>query len=123
VYPCAICACFGEGPEQLPNADNLTDPAGGGIVIGHSDHLPTLSDCWGTASQAVAVTAEGEDVTTRKRRRRFHQWVWAAIDPVSKLLLAVVVGDRSLATAWKGVNESVSSIELLVPQRVNRVQE
>jgi IS1 family transposase len=33
------------------------------------------------------------------RKRRSHLWVWAAIDPVAKLLLAVVVGDRSLATA------------------------
>ena len=25
-------------------------------------------------------------------------WVWAAIDPISKLLLAIEVGDRSLET-------------------------
>ena len=31
--------------------------------------------------------------------QRPHHWVWAAIDPVSKLLLAVVVGDRSLSMA------------------------
>jgi transposase-like protein len=50
---------------------------------------------------------EGEDVATRKRRRRFDQWVWAAIDPVSKLLLAVVVGDRSLATAQMLVHMTI----------------
>jgi IS1 family transposase len=30
-----------------------------------------------------------------------HAWVWAAIDPVSKLLVAVLVGDRSLASAQR----------------------
>jgi IS1 family transposase/transposase-like protein len=31
--------------------------------------------------------------------QRGTRWVWAGVDPVSKLLLATVVGDRSLATA------------------------
>jgi IS1 family transposase len=31
--------------------------------------------------------------------RHAHAWVWAAIDPVSKLLVATLVGDRSLASA------------------------
>jgi IS1 family transposase len=33
------------------------------------------------------------------RLQRPHRWVWVAMDPVSKLLVAVVVGDRSLAMA------------------------
>ncbi len=33
------------------------------------------------------------------RLTRPHRWVWVAMDPVSKLLVAVVVGDRSLAMA------------------------
>jgi IS1 family transposase len=33
------------------------------------------------------------------KRNRAVRWVWAGIDPVSKLLLACVVGDRSLETA------------------------
>lgn len=32
-------------------------------------------------------------------KRRATRWVWAGIDPVSKLMLAYVVGDRSLASA------------------------
>ncbi len=34
-----------------------------------------------------------------RSKRRATRWVWAGIDPVSKLMLAYVVGDRSLASA------------------------
>jgi hypothetical protein len=34
-------------------------------------------------------------------------WVWAAIDPVSKLLLAIEVGDRSLETLAPGLQVQV----------------
>jgi IS1 family transposase len=40
-----------------------------------------------TAAEAVA------------QLQRPHRWVWVAMDPVSKLLVAVIVGDRSLAMA------------------------
>lgn len=39
------------------------------------------------------------DTTAGCPTRRAVRWVWAGIDPVSKLLLACVVGDRSLETA------------------------
>jgi IS1 family transposase len=35
----------------------------------------------------------------QKKDKRNTRWVWAAVDPVSKLFLSFVVGDRSLNTA------------------------
>jgi IS1 family transposase len=39
-----------------------------------------------------------------------HAWVWAAIDPVSKLLVATLVGDRSLASAQRLIHAVVLSL-------------
>jgi len=47
-----------------------------------------------------AVTAgEVSDAEAITRLSRSPRWVWAAIDPVTKLLLAIDVGDRTLAMA------------------------
>jgi hypothetical protein len=40
-----------------------------------------------------------------QRLDRSPQWVWAAIDPESKLLLAIDVGDRTLAMAQRLVHQ------------------
>ena len=46
------------------------------------------------------VQSWDQDSQPKADRKRPHQgWVWAGIDPVSKLLLATVVGDRSLVPA------------------------
>jgi hypothetical protein len=50
-------------------------------------------------SQVRADPEEAENILARWRRRRARLWLWGALDPASKLLLAVVVGDRSLVTA------------------------
>src|SRR6266478_3861417 len=42
-----------------------------------------------------------------KRLSRSPHWVWVAIDPVSKLLLALDVGDRTLAMAQRVVHQVV----------------
>jgi IS1 family transposase len=42
-----------------------------------------------------------------KRLSRSPQWVWVAIDPVSKLLLAIEVGQRTLAMAQRVVHQVV----------------
>jgi len=42
-----------------------------------------------------------------QRLSRSPQWVWAAIDPVTKLLLTVDVGDRTLAMAQRVVHQVV----------------
>jgi hypothetical protein len=39
-----------------------------------------------------------------ERLSRFPRWVWTAIDPETKLLLSVQVGDRTLATAQRVVH-------------------
>jgi IS1 family transposase len=51
----------------------------------------------GEVSEAVAIT----------RLSRSPHWVWAAIDPVTKLLLTLDVGDRTLAMAQRVVHQVV----------------
>ena len=53
------------------------------------DELWALVQSWG----------QDEDANTEPRTRRGQGWVWAGIDPDSKLLLATVVGGRSLQYA------------------------
>jgi IS1 family transposase len=53
--------------------------------------------------QAGAVS-EAEAIT---RLSRSPHWVWAAIDPVTKLLLTIDVGDRTLAMAQRVVHQVV----------------
>jgi IS1 family transposase len=45
------------------------------------------------------VQSWGEELGTLPSVQRRQRWVWAAIDPISKLLLGTVVGDRSLVYA------------------------
>src|SRR6266478_978943 len=49
------------------------------------------------------------------RLSRSPHWVWAAIDPVTKLLLTVAVGDRTLAMAQRVVHQVV---QVLAPDCV-----
>src|SRR5256712_4708003 len=56
----------------------------------------------GEVSEAEAIT----------RLSRSPHWVWAAIDPVTKLLLTIDVGDRTLAMAQSVVHQAV---EVLAP--------
>jgi hypothetical protein len=51
----------------------------------------------GTVSEAEAI----------KRLERSAQWVWAAMDPESKLLLALDIGERTLALAQRVVHHIV----------------
>lgn len=55
----------------------------------------------------TALYALLRDVSEEVKRRR-HCWVWAAIAPASKLLLAVEVGDRGVETAQSLVHGVVS---------------
>jgi IS1 family transposase len=48
--------------------------------------------------------SEGEAIT---RLSRSPHWVWVAMDPVSKLLLAIDVGNRTLAMAQRVVHQVV----------------
>jgi hypothetical protein len=56
-----------------------------------------------SAVQAGAVS-EAEAIT---RLSRSPHWVWTAIDPVTKLLLTIDVGDRTLAMAQRVVHQVV----------------
>src|SRR2546425_9723331 len=54
----------------------------------------------GEVSEAEAIT----------RLSRSPQWVWAALDPVTKLLLTIDVGDRTLAMAQGFVHQVVQML-------------
>src|SRR5437667_268488 len=53
----------------------------------------------GEVSEAAAIT----------RLSRAPHWVWAALDPVTKLLLTVEVGDRTLAMAQRMVHQVLAA--------------
>src|SRR5262249_35627746 len=55
----------------------------------------------GEVSEAVAIA----------RLSRSPHWVWAAIDPVTKLLLTIDVGDRTLAKAQPRVHQVAQGLE------------
>lgn len=50
---------------------------------------------------------QGSDTETGARLKRSPSWVWVALDPVSKLLLALDIGDRTLAMAQGLVHQVV----------------
>jgi IS1 family transposase len=56
-----------------------------------------------SAVKAGAVS----DAEAIQRLSRSPQWVWAALDPVTKLLLTIDVGDRTLAMAQRVVHQVV----------------
>ena len=57
----------------------------------------------------LSAVKEGDvsEAEALKRLARSPHWVWVAIDPVSKLLLALDVGDRTLAMAQHVVHQVV----------------
>src|SRR5712691_633748 len=56
---------------------------------------------------SAVKTGEVSAAEAVERLSRSPHWVWAAIDPVTKLLLTVAVGDRTLALAQHGVHQVV----------------
>src|SRR4030095_5470797 len=56
---------------------------------------------------SAVKTGEVSEAEAVERLSRSPHWVWAAIDPVTKLLLTVAVGDRTLAMAQHGVHQVV----------------
>src|SRR5499425_1389937 len=56
---------------------------------------------------SAVKTGEVSEVQALKRLSRSPHWVWAAMDPESKLLLVIDVGDRTLAMAQSVVHQVV----------------
>ncbi len=54
------------------------------------------------------IAPESTEQNAKKKSRK--RWVWAGIDPVSKLLLACVVGDRSASCAQSLIHMIVSML-------------
>jgi hypothetical protein len=61
---------------------------------------------------SVVNAGEVSDADATQRLTRSPHWVWGAIDPVTKLLLALDIGDRALAMAQRLVHRVV---EVLAP--------
>jgi len=61
---------------------------------------------------SAVKTGEVSEAEAVERLSRSPHWVWAAIDPVTKLLLTVAVGDRTLALAQHVVHQVV---QILAP--------
>jgi IS1 family transposase len=56
---------------------------------------------------SAVKTGEVSEVQALKRLSRSPHWVWAAMDPVTKLLLTIDIGDRTLAMAQSVVHQVV----------------
>src|ERR1700704_1142541 len=54
---------------------------------------------------SAVQTGEVSDAEAIQRLSRSPHWVWGALDPVSKLLLTIDVGDRTLAMAQRVVHQ------------------
>ena len=70
----------------------------------------TSPRCNWTSSMPCCVPSRTGRSARRKpsqRLSRSPRWVWVAIDPVTKLLLALDVGDRTLAMAQRVVHQVV----------------
>jgi IS1 family transposase len=69
------------------------------------------------ARLSAVKAGEVSDAEAIHRLSRSPQWVWAAIDPVTKVLLTLDVGDRTLAMAQRVVHQVV---QVLAPGGVPR---
>src|SRR5712691_11434420 len=59
---------------------------------------------------SAVKAGEVSDAEAIQRLSRSPQWVWAAIDPVTKLLLTIDVGDRTLAMAQRVVHQVTQTL-------------
>src|SRR5712691_3337022 len=59
---------------------------------------------------SAVKTGEVSDAEAIQRLSRSPHWVWGALDPVTKLLLAIDVGDRTLAMAQHVVHQVVQAL-------------
>src|SRR5204863_8005589 len=56
---------------------------------------------------SAVKAGEVSEAAALNRLARSPHWVWVAIDPVSKLLLTIASGDRTLAMAQRVVHQVV----------------
>jgi IS1 family transposase len=62
------------------------------------------------ARLSAVQAGEVSDAEAIQRLSRSPQWVWAAIDPGTKVLLTIDVGDRTLAMAQRVVHQVVQGL-------------
>ncbi len=88
VEPDTVKACLVRGAEQMEAVSSylIRDLHLSQVQV---DELWALVQSWG----------QDEEASAEPKTRRSQSWVWAGIDPDSKLLLATVVGGRTLQYA------------------------
>jgi hypothetical protein len=59
---------------------------------------------------SAVKNGEGSEAEASARLERSPQWVWVAMDPASKLLRALDVGDRTLALAQRVVHQGAQGL-------------
>jgi IS1 family transposase len=59
---------------------------------------------------SAVKTGEVSDAEAIQRLSRSPHWVWGALDPVTKLLLTIDVGDRTLAMAQRVLHQVVQAL-------------
>jgi IS1 family transposase len=59
---------------------------------------------------SAVKAGEVSDAEAIQRLSRSPHWVWAAIDPITKVLLTIDVGDRTLAMAQRVVHQVVQGL-------------
>src|SRR2546423_10130528 len=64
---------------------------------------------------SAVKAGEVSEAEAIQRLSRSPQWVWGAIDPVTKLLLTIAIGDQTLAMAQRVVHQVV---QMLAPECV-----
>lgn len=85
VDPNTVLACLVRAAEHMEAVSRF---------LIHDLHLTQVQ-----VDELWALVPDGEAAEGKTRHR--HSWVWTALDPQSKLWLATVVGDRSLACAQR----------------------
>jgi IS1 family transposase len=59
---------------------------------------------------SAVKAAEVSDVEASQRLSRSSHWVWGALEPVTKLLLTIDVGDRTLALAQRVIHQVTQTL-------------
>jgi transposase-like protein/IS1 family transposase len=85
VDPNTVKACLARAAEHMEAVSHY---------LIHDLHLTQVQ-----VDELWSLVQEGDQPRARSGRRHACDWVWTAVDPFSKLWLATVVGDRSLAMA------------------------
>ena len=95
------------GSEHRPGLVGRGGGAPRGLLTLFSARCPCRAGADGRTVCLLSAVKDGEitEAEAIKRLSRSPHWVWVAMDPVSKLILTVDVGERTLAMAQRLVHQ------------------